>query len=214
MNNLLNEYYFESIPEELKDLFLANKYTYDIVNGLKDYVISKTNGNNIIGENIKMHEYVVIEGPVIIGNNVEIMPGAYIRPYTIICDNAVIGHNAQIKESLILEGAKVQHLTFVGNSIIGNKARVGSGIITANRRFDQGLAGIKIDGNYYSLNTDFFGLVLGDKSRVGASCVTMPGTHIGPMTLVSPMEKVKGFVPRVKIFEDGKLEDGKEYDLK
>lgn len=214
MKQLLNEYYFENIPNELESLFNENKYTYEVLNNLKEFIANKTNGQVIIGNNVKMHDFVSIEGPAIIGNNVEIHSHAYIRPNTIICDNTVIGHSAVLKECIIMPGAKVQNFSFVGNSIIGSSARIGSGTIATNRKLDQSQTGIKINGEYECFNTDFFGIVLGDNSRIGANCVTMPGTHIGPMTLVGPMSKVKGFIPRLKIYDDGNIVDGKEYKLK
>ena len=94
-------------------------------------------GNYYIGNGTKIYDNVIIEGPVYIGNNVEIKPGAYIRPGTIISDNCSIGFNSEIKSSVLQKGAKVASLAFVGDSILGKNARIGSGVITANRRFDQ-----------------------------------------------------------------------------
>jgi N-acetylglucosamine-1-phosphate uridyltransferase (contains nucleotidyltransferase and I-patch acetyltransferase domains) len=207
-------YYFSEVPENLRWYFDEARTTYRAINGLRGYFESRGVTENLIGENAKIHESAIIETPVIIGDGVEIGPGAYIRPFSIICDGAKIGHVAQIKEAIILPGAKVQNHSFVGNSIIGNKARIGSGTITANRRFDQKDIGIKIGEEYHGLERDYFGVILGDKSRLGASVVTLPGAHIGPMTLVMPLTRVKGFVERVKMVDGETISDGKEYDLK
>ena len=148
-----------------------------------------------IDQGTVIYNDVTIIGPVYIGRNVEIMPGAVIRPYTIIGDNCSIGHGSELKHAVLFSGAKVASLSFVGNSVLGAGARIGSGVITANRRFDQKNANVKIDGHRHDLESDFFGLVLGDNSRVGANCVTQPGTHIGPNSWVFPSICVRDFVP-------------------
>lgn len=156
-------------------------------------------GNYYIGKGTKIYGGVTIEGPVYIGENVEIKPGAYIRPGTIISDNCSIGFNSEVKCSVLQKGAKVASLSFVGDSILGKSARIGSGVITANRRFDQGNIQIKkIFGAKIDTQTDFFGLVLGDNSRVGANSATFPGTFIGSYTWVFPLTQVHGFIPELK----------------
>jgi len=163
-------------------------------------------GNYYIGAGTVIYNDVTIIGPVYIGKNVEIMPGAVIRPGTIISDKCSVGHSSEIKHSVLFGGAKVASLAFVGDSVLGKSARIGSGVITANRKFDQSRAAIKIDGEKIDLGTDFFGCVIGDYTRLGANCVTQPGTHIGPHTWIFPMIGVRGFIPREKrVFAEQKL---------
>ena len=147
-------------------------------------------GDYYIGEGTKIYSNVTIEGPVYIGKNVEIKPGAYVRPGTIISDNCSIGFNSEVKASVLQKGAKVASLAFVGDSILGKSARIGSGVITANRRFDQ--------GNISKTESDFFGLVLGDNSRMGANSVSFPGTFIGSYTWIFPLTQIHGFIPELK----------------
>ena len=147
-------------------------------------------GNYFIGEGTKIYGGVTIEGPVYIGKNVEIKPGAYIRPGSIISDNCSIGFNSEVKAAVLQKGAKVASLAFVGDSLLGKSARIGSGVITANRRFDQ--AEIK------DTKSAFFGLILGDNSRMGANSVSFPGTFVGPYTWVFPLTQIRGFIPELK----------------
>ncbi|RJQ07891.1 MAG: hypothetical protein C4551_06080 [Bacillota bacterium] len=152
-----------------------------------------------VGEGTVIDAHVLIEGPAIIGRNVTIRHGALVRPGTIVSDDCVLGHGCEIKNSLLFRGAKVQSLTFCGDSVIGRGARIGSGTITANRRFDQGEIGIKHEGVRHPFDTEYFGCVLGDYVRLGANCVTLPGTLIGPYTWVMPLTRVGGFIPRGKL---------------
>jgi len=155
-------------------------------------------GNYHIGAGSTLYNNVTIIGPVYIGKNVTIMPGATIRPGTIISDNCSVGHGSEIKNSVLFGGAKVASLAFVGDSVLGKSARIGSGVITANRKFGQSNATITLDGLRHDLETDFFGCIIGDSVRLGANSVTQPGTHIGPHTWIFPMTSVRGFVPREK----------------
>ena len=155
-------------------------------------------GCYFIGAGTVIYDGVTIIGPVYIGRDCEIMPGATIRPYTIIGDKCAVGHGAEIKHGVLFGGAKVASLAFVGDSVLGASARVGSGVITANRMFNQKNVTVKISGEKHDLGDTYFGAIIGDSARLGANCVTQPGTHIGPYTWLLPMTAVRGFIPREK----------------
>ncbi|MEG0778514.1 MAG: hypothetical protein RR147_05880 [Oscillospiraceae bacterium] len=155
-------------------------------------------GNYLIGEGTVIYNDVTIIGPVYIGKNCEIMPGAIIRPNTIIADGCSIGHGSEIKHCVLFGGAKVASLAFAGDCVLGASARIGSGVITANRKFNQSNATVKINGERIDLQDSFFGCILGDSARIGANSVTQPGTHIGPYTWIYPLTNVRGFIPRGK----------------
>jgi len=156
-------------------------------------------GDYYIGEGTVLYNDVTIIGPVYIGKDCELLPGAIIRPNTIIGDKCSVGHGSEVKHSLMFGGSKVASLAFVGDSVLGASARIGSGVITANRRFDQGQVRFKMpDGDAIELGDTYFGLILGDSARLGANCVTQPGTFIGPYTWVYPLTNVRGFIPREK----------------
>lgn len=152
-------------------------------------------GNYFIDEGTVIYNDVTIIGPVYIGKNCEIMPGAILRPNTILSDGCSVGHGSEVKHCVLFGGAKVASLAFAGDCVLGASARIGSGVITANRKFDQSNATLKLDGEKVDLGDSYFGCILGDSSRLGANCVTQPGTHIGPYTWVFPLTNVRGFIP-------------------
>ena len=231
MNNLKLDYYFEHMNEfEHKEVFEGCTYPWEAlakVTPLFQEKVEKDNvkinngtlgefvsieGNYIIGEGTKIHANVSIEGPVIIGKNCTIQSGALIRPGCIIGDNCVIGHGAEIKHSIIQNKAKVQSMTFAGDSIIGKSTRVGSGTILAKNITIKNSAGEKVD-----VGTDFFGAIVGDNSRLGANCTTLPGSFIGNYTWILPTVQVRGFVPSEKrIFPvtNVRIEDNPRVELK
>lgn len=152
-------------------------------------------GSYFIDEGSVIYNDVTIIGPVYIGKNCEIMPGAIIRPNTIIGDNCSVGHGSEVKHCVMFSGSKVASLAFAGDCVLGCSARIGSGVITANRKFNQSNASIKIDGERIDLGDSYFGCILGDSARLGANCVTQPGTHIGPYSWIYPLTNVRGFIP-------------------
>ena len=236
MEELKLEYYFKEIDKFcFKEIFEGCTYPWEVlakVNSyLKENIVDKNikinkaevaeyvsiNGNYYIGEGTKIHANVVIEGPVLIGKNVEIQSGALIRPGSIIGDNCVVGHGSEIKHSIMQNKSKVASLAFCGDTILGKSTRIGSGIIIANRRFDQKNITVKINGEKYDVGTDFFGAVIGDSTRLGANVATLPGTFIGPYTWILPTRQVRGFVPaqkRVLPTAQYKIEDNSRIELK
>lgn len=174
-------------------------------------------GNYFIDEGTVIYNGVTIIGPVYIGKNCEIMPGAIIRPNTIIGDNCVLGHCSEVKHCVVFNGAKIQSTSFAGDCVIGKSARIGSGAITANRKFDQSNVTVKTEDGSIDLGTGFFGCILGDNSRLGANAVTQPGTHIGQYTWIYPATNVRGFIPsRKRVFHDRPIVmlDNEVHDLK
>ena len=174
-------------------------------------------GNYFIDEGTVIHPNVTIEGPVMIGKNVEIQSGALIRPGSIIGDNCVVGHGSEIKNTIMQNKSKVASLAFAGDTILGKSTRIGSGIILANRRFDQKNIVIKINGEKIDSGRDFFGAIVGDSSRIGANAATLPGTMIGPYTWILPTLQVRGFIPAEKRLypnQNYRMEDNPKIELK
>jgi len=102
-----------------------------------------------IGKNVTIEPYVVFGKKVKIGNNVtiksfshlencrvgnkvDIGPYARIRPGVILKDGSKVGNFVEIKKSTLGKKSKVNHLTYIGDSVIGNSVNVGAGTITCN----------------------------------------------------------------------------------
>lgn len=167
---------------EIEQLF--QKLDKQVVEGELDEFVS-LKGPVHIGRGSRVHSHVEIDGPVIIGENVSIRSGAQIRNFAYIGSECVIGHSADIKRSICLNGSKMQDGTFVGDSVLGAGARVGSGAILANRKFNQ--SSIRFadeNGNVVDSQREFFGALMGKYARLGANVVLSPGTVIGEHTWV------------------------------
>ena len=101
------------------------------------------------GKNVTIEPYVVIGGKVRIGDNshiksfthiegtkieknVVVGPYARLRPGTILKSKTKIGNFVETKKSNIDENSKVNHLSYIGDTVIGKNSNIGAGTITCN----------------------------------------------------------------------------------
>src|SRR3954449_3516692 len=84
-----------------------------------------------VADGASIHAFSHIEGAVI-GAQASIGPFARIRPGTILADMSKVGNFVELKKAEIGEGAKVNHLSYVGDASVGARANIGAGTITCN----------------------------------------------------------------------------------
>ena len=84
-----------------------------------------------VAEGATIHAFSHIEGATI-GTKASIGPFARIRPGTTLADRTKVGNFVELKKAEVGEGAKVNHLSYVGDSIVGARANIGAGTITCN----------------------------------------------------------------------------------
>ena len=84
-----------------------------------------------VADGATIHAFSHIEGATI-GAKASIGPFARIRPGTILADRTKVGNFVELKKADIAEGAKVNHLSYVGDATVGARANIGAGTITCN----------------------------------------------------------------------------------
>ncbi len=221
LQELLNTL-FESIPHPFSK-FLQENYPWQLLYSINDFLTTNTidvpipDGVTIVGDRIQISQGAVIqpgatiEGPVFIGKGAIIKNGSYIRGGCWIGNNAVVGINCEIKHSIIFPRAKIPHLSYVGDSIIGNDVNLGAGTILANLRHDNKNVYINLKGKRIDTKLRKLGAIVGDKVKTGCNCVLSPGviigkgTHIYPLTHLPPKfyppNKILKSVARITILE-------------
>ncbi len=85
-----------------------------------------------IGTDTVIHPNTTIKGDVIIGKDCELGPNAYIREGCKLADKVKVGSFVELKKAIVGEGAKIPHLSYMGDCEIGAKTNVGCGTITCN----------------------------------------------------------------------------------
>ncbi|MEO3993746.1 MAG: bifunctional sugar-1-phosphate nucleotidylyltransferase/acetyltransferase [Desulfurococcaceae archaeon TW002] len=150
------------------------------------------------GAEILSGTYLV--GPAYIGRDAVVGPNSYIRPYTVILEEAKIGFSVEVKESIIMSKTHASHLTYLGDSIIGEGCNLGAGTITANLRFDEKSVNYVVKGVKESTNRVKFGAVFGDYVKTGVDVSIMPGMKVGAYSWIYPGAIVTRDVPPCSIY--------------
>jgi NDP-sugar pyrophosphorylase family protein len=139
-----------------------------------------------LGENSIIKSGSYIEGPVYIGRDSVVGPNARIRAYTCIQDRVVVGASCEIKNSIIMNGTKVPHLSYVGDSIIGENCNLGAGTITANIRFDEKNLKMRTKGREQDTGRRKLGVIMGDQVQTGINVSILPGVRVGSGSWLGP----------------------------
>ncbi|MFP3984978.1 MAG: bifunctional sugar-1-phosphate nucleotidylyltransferase/acetyltransferase [Candidatus Bathyarchaeia archaeon] len=173
----------------LCDLFEANRWVLEktkpkIEGRIED--AAHLVGPAIVEEGAKIRSGAYIEGPVFIGKDSDIGPNCFIRPYTSIGQKVRIGNACEIKNSVIMDKAHVGHLSYVGDSIIGENCNLGAGTTVANYRFDGGTVKMKIRDEVLDTRRRKMGVVFGDNVKTGINASFMPGVKVGNDSWVGP----------------------------
>jgi NDP-sugar pyrophosphorylase family protein len=139
-----------------------------------------------IGAGSRIHTGAVVEGPVFLGRGVEVRPGAYLRGGVWVGDGCVVGANSEIKRAILLPGARVPHLNYVGDSILGAGVNLGAGTILANFRHDGSEIAIPTADGRLETGRRKLGAILGDNVKTGCNTVLHPGVVVGRGSRIYP----------------------------
>jgi NDP-sugar pyrophosphorylase family protein len=148
---------------------------------------------------VKLPAYATLIGPIWIGKDTQIRPGAYLRGNVIVGEGCVLGNACEFKNCLLMDGVQVPHFSYVGDSILGNGAHLGAGAICSNFRLDQKPVTVRGTDNTWQTGLRKFGAIIGDRAEVGCNAVLNPGTLLGPRSLVMPAMAFSGQLPPATI---------------
>lgn len=132
--------------------------------------------NSIIGDNATVRSSVILESRV--GNNTNVGPFAYIRPGSNVGDFVKVGDFVEIKNSEVGNGTKISHLTYVGDSKVGENVNFGCGTVTVN---------------YDGINK--FGTVIGDGAFIGCNTNLVAPVTVGDSAFIAAGSTITDTVP-------------------
>ena len=157
--------------------------------------------NTKIGKNVIIEPYVVIADKVSVGNNVRILsfshlegvridnnvnigPYARLRPGTVLKSGSKVGNFVEVKKSIIGRNSKVNHLSYIGDSLLGKKVNIGAGTITCNYDGVKKSKTIIDDEVFVGSNSSLVAPIkLKNKSVVGAGSVITKNVSDGTLAL-------------------------------
>ena len=154
-----------------------------------------------VAETARVRSGAYVEGPALIDEEADIGPNCYIRPCTSIGRKARVGNACEIKNSVIMDGAHIGHLSYVGDSIVGEGGNLGAGTIMANYRLDSGTIKMMVKDKLVESGRKKLGAVLGDNVKTGVNTLLMPGVKVGNDSWIGPNLMVqRDLPPRSRVF--------------
>ncbi len=139
--------------------------------------------NATIDDDVIILANCVIEN-AIIGANSRIGPFARLRPETVLSTDTHIGNFVEIKKSVIGQGSKINHLSYIGDSLVGKKVNIGAGTITCNYDGANKFQTIIEDGAFIGSDTQLVAPVtIGKNATIGAGSTITKDTPDEQLTL-------------------------------
>lgn len=124
-----------------------------------------------VGDNTEIKANSMLESSVV-GADCSVGPFARIRPDSVLSDDSHVGNFVELKKTKLGKGSKANHLTYLGDAVIGNKVNVGAGTITCNYDGANKFQTTIEDGVFVGSNSSLVApLTLGKNSTVGAGSV-------------------------------------------
>ena len=129
-----------------------------------------------IGQDSIIYPFTYIEGKNTIGKSCKIGPCAHFRGNVEVCDNVKVGNFVEVKKAKISSNTNVGHLSYIGDSELGEYVNIGAGTITAN---------------YNPLTKEKTKTILKDNVKIGSNTVLVApvtvdeGANIGAGTVVT-----------------------------
>jgi UDP-N-acetylglucosamine diphosphorylase/glucosamine-1-phosphate N-acetyltransferase len=148
-----------------------------------------------VAESARIRSGVYIEGPAFIDAEADVGPNCYIRPGTSLGRKVRMGNACEIKNSIVMDGTHVGHLSYVGDSILCERCNLGAGTIIANYRFDSGSVKMMVKDQLVNTGRRKLGVVLGDNVKTGIKSLFMPGVKVGANSWVGPNFMVERDLP-------------------
>lgn len=132
-----------------------------------------------------------IEGNFYIGKDCIIGPNCYLKGFGSIGDGCVIGNAVEICRSIIGNGVNVRHLSYVGDSVIGNDVNLAAGTVLANVRHDGKSVRVTVNGISVDSGRNKLGAIVGDNVKTGIHTSVLPGRRLEAGRVTLPAEVVR-----------------------
>ena len=107
-------------------------------------------GEVVIGKGARIRAGSYLEGPLVVGEDCDIGPNCFLRKGVSLGKKVRIGNGCELKNTVVDFDTHIAHLSYVGDSIIGEKCNFGAGTITGNLRIDDQMIKSQVDSDVVS----------------------------------------------------------------
>lgn len=136
-----------------------------------------------LADNVTIHANTVIEEAELY-SGVNAGPFARLRPGTVLHDNVRIGNFVETKNAQLSSGSKVNHLSYVGDALVGSDTNIGAGVITCN--YDGANKHQTVIGNNVFVGSDcqlVAPVTIGDDATIGAGSTITTDVESGKLAI-------------------------------
>jgi len=147
-------------------------------------------GAVVVEEGARVRDGTYIEGPVVVKADADIGPNAYVRGSTVIGEGCRVGNAVEIKNSVMLPGATVGHLSYVGDRVLGANVNFGAGTKVANLRHDDKNVRMLRQGEPVDTGRRKLGVICGDEVKTGINTSLNVGVKLDDGAATDPGETV------------------------
>ena len=152
--------------------------------------------DSIIEAGVDIQSSVVLDSKI--GENTTVGPFAYIRPETTIGKGARIGDFVEIKKSVIGDGTKVSHLTYIGDAEVGSHCNFGCGTVVVNYDGQNKYKTIIGDNSFIGCNTNLISPTkVGDNTYIAAGSTITAEVKDGDLAIARAKQRnIQGWVQK------------------
>lgn len=133
-----------------------------------------------IDEGAVIKSGAVLEGPCSIGKDCYIGNNSLVRSYTAVGNNCSVGYGVELKNCVVQDHSNIGRLSFIGDSVIGEKVDIGASCVTVNRNVDWKTVQVRHNKKGYDTGKPKLGAFIGDEAVIGAGNMIQPGTVVPP----------------------------------
>ncbi len=198
MDALMKQHVYRVVPYH--GAWKALKYPWHVLD-VMEYFLSKIQGQ-VVAESASIASTATLVGDVYIGEGVRIFPGASVVGPAFIGAHTVVGNNALVRHSMVLNHCNVGFTTEVARSYVSDHCDMhacrvldtifapgvnfSAGCTTANLRIDRGHVPSMVKGQRVDSGRDKLGAIVGQGAFLSVDVMTMPGIKVGEYAEVGP----------------------------
>lgn len=162
----------------------ANQMLMDLWDGSRIHQSVRLNGAVRMEGAVHVEEGVTIEGGTVIKGPCFIGRGSYIgnncllREYTSLGPESVVGYGTELKNCVLFGRSTLGRLSFIGDSVIGERVTLGTGVATVNNLRDCGEISVADGNGPIATGMKKLGAFIGDDAWIGSRHILAPGTRI------------------------------------
>ena len=171
-------------PLEVMDFFLSQIEGQQVHETAFVAPTASLVGDVYIGEGVKVFPGAAVVGPAYIGKGTIVGNNALVRS-SMVLDNCNVGFTTEVARSYVAEGCQM-HACRVLDSVFAPNVNFSAGCTTANLRIDKGNVSSLVKGNPTDSGRDKLGAMVGEGAFLSVDVMTMPGVKVGEQAEVGP----------------------------